>query len=157
MKKSRADDRLNNPGEKPQVLLKAVEAIKSIALWINWLTMSYQSYSFDNSEKRKGSILDNCPGCGGLGFIAVKVKRNIYQYVGEYDESEACPICLTGKDKNERLGIPYHLDKPVCQFTVSCPFKDKSQKQEKCHKCNCKFDKGVSDRDFHIIKVANSY
>lgn len=143
MKKSRADDGLNKLDEKPQILLKATEAIKSIALWIKWLTMPYQSYSFENGVKYKGVMLDNCPGCGGLGFIPITVKRNVYNYTAEYAESEACTICLTGKDKHERLGIPYYIDKPTCQFTSTCPIKDKSQKQEKCHKCNCKFDGAV--------------
>ncbi len=141
MKKSRADDGTNSLEQKPQTLLKSNEALKSIVLWIKWLTITYQSWFFENGVKYKGSILDNCPACGGLGFIPVKVKRNIYNYIGEYDESEACSVCSTGIDKHERLGIPIFSERPSCQFHTSCPIKDKSQKQGKCHKCICKFDK----------------
>lgn len=146
MKTSRANDGLNILEEKPQILLKATEAIKSIALWGKWLTMTYQSYSFENGVKYKGQILDNCPACSGLGFISTTAVRNIYNYKANYAESEACPICLTGKDKHERLDLPYYLDKPVCQFIGTCPFKDKSQKQEKCHKCKCKFDSSIGNQ-----------
>ncbi len=135
MKKSRADDGSDTPEQRPQILLKATEALKSITLWIKWLTMTYQSFFFENGVKYKGPILDNCPACGGLGFIG-----------SNNSDGYACTVCLTGKDKHERLDIPYHLDEPICQFINTCPFKDKSQKQEKCHKCRCKFDSGSGAR-----------
>ncbi len=132
MKKSRADDGLNNPDEQPQRLLKSNEAIKNSVTWIKWLTMTYPSYFFENGVKYKGPILDHCPACDGRGFIG-----------GKDGDGYSCPICLTGKYKNNEKGTPFYKDKPICEFISNCPIKDKSQKQEKCHKCICKFDSSL--------------
>lgn len=128
------------PKEKHQPLLKTHEALKNPVTWGKWLTMTYQSFSSNGSEKQKGPMLDNCPGCGGLGFIGATVKKNPYKYWGKYDEGFACPICLTGKKLHERQEILFYPDKPICQFTGTCPFKTELQKQEKCKGVTCKFD-----------------
>ena len=132
MKKSPANDELNTPEEKPQGLLKPYEAIRSPITWVKFLTMTYQSYGSENGIKYKGPILDYCPACFGQGFIT-----NVS------GDGEACLICLTGKSKNQNLGIPFYQSKPTCEFITTCPFKERSQKQEKCHQCICKFDRKV--------------
>ena len=129
MKKSRANDELNNPEERPQHILRSYEASKSTTTWKMFLVTSYQSSFSEGGKKYTGPILDYCPACGGLGFLG-----------GKFGDGEACLVCLTGENKNKSLGIPFYSDKPVCQFITNCPFKEESQKQEKCKKCICKFD-----------------
>ncbi len=78
----------------------AVNVISFLEVIIKWIEK-------DRTQKQ-GSKPDYCPACEGLGFIPVKVKRNIYGHESTYDEGFACPNCLAGIDKKERIGLPFY-------------------------------------------------
>ena len=89
-----------------------VNAVTSLEVIIKWIEK-------DRTQKQEPKP-DYCPACEGLGFIPVKVKRNIYGYESTYDEGFACPDCLTGMDKKERIGLPLYKERPGYRFINSC-------------------------------------
>lgn len=133
-------DEEQEPEEAKTYIPKASECFSNFTLWEKWLTMTYQSYTFEDGKKYKAAILDVCPACDSTGTVGVKVKRHIYNRLTEYEEALACPVCLTGQNKHQRLSLPISPEKPTCLYAPQCCFKDILQKQPKCHKMICKFD-----------------
>lgn len=108
----------------------AVNAVTFFELVMKWIE--------EDGTQEQEPEPDYCPACKGLGFIPVKVKRNIYGYESTYDEGFACPNCLAGSDKKERIGLLLYKERPVYRFINSYPFTN--EKQSKCQNIKCKFD-----------------